>query len=400
MPLTNGLTTSDANVTATLGNATASYGTLAAGGSATRTFTYRVPASATAGSLIQVPFSVSSANGVSVTPIPLRIGTPMVTTELAQDFNSTATGSLPAGWTQTGTVSGSAWAVNATVIDSGNCAFAADVSTTSDSSLVSPVIALSSNPNQQITFKHRYTTQTSQGIGYDGGVLEISLAGGAFTDIVTAGGSWVQGGYAEQITSSSTNCPLIGRRAWAGTIPNTTTVVANLPASAVGQNVQFRWRMGCGSATASTGWYIDSVQVYATAYTATTIDADGDGIPDGYERLYGLNPNDPSDAAGDLDGDGVNNLQEYLAGTDPRDATSVLRVTQTAYSPTAGFSVIFPTVAGKVYQLEYKDSLTDAAWTTLSGTYTGDGSTFNVTFSPADLGGATTRFYRVRVTGP
>ena len=59
----------------------------------------------------------------------------------------------------------------------------------------------------------------------------------------------------------------------------------------------------------------------------------------------------------------------------------------------------FPTVNGKVYQFEYKDSLTDAAWTTLSGTYLGRGAPLSVTFSPADLGGRTTRFYRVRVTG-
>ncbi|MFN3713354.1 MAG: putative Ig domain-containing protein [Alcanivoracaceae bacterium] len=41
-------------------------------------------------------------------------------------------------------------------------------------------------------------------------------------------------------------------------------------------------------------------------------DRDGDGIPNDIEILYGLNPDDPSDAAGDLDGDGISNLDEYL----------------------------------------------------------------------------------------
>ncbi len=49
-------------------------------------------------------------------------------------------------------------------------------------------------------------------------------------------------------------------------------------------------------------------------------DADSDGMPDEYERLYGLNLNDAADAALDADGDGLTNLQEFTRGTNPRAA--------------------------------------------------------------------------------
>src|SRR5262249_40730082 len=45
---------------------------------------------------------------------------------------------------------------------------------------------------------------------------------------------------------------------------------------------------------------------------------DGDGMPDEWEKRYGLAPNNPADAAQDADGDGYTNLEEYLNNTDPR----------------------------------------------------------------------------------
>jgi hypothetical protein len=53
-------------------------------------------------------------------------------------------------------------------------------------------------------------------------------------------------------------------------------------------------------------------------------DTDGDGIPDGWEVLHGLDPKNPSDALLDNEPasaggpDGLNNLNEYRWGTDPR----------------------------------------------------------------------------------
>jgi hypothetical protein len=47
------------------------------------------------------------------------------------------------------------------------------------------------------------------------------------------------------------------------------------------------------------------------------IDSDNDGMPDAWEKKYGLNPNDPSDAIKDLNGDGYTNIEKYINGIDP-----------------------------------------------------------------------------------
>lgn len=46
-------------------------------------------------------------------------------------------------------------------------------------------------------------------------------------------------------------------------------------------------------------------------------DSDSDGMPDKWEKKYGLNSNDPSDASGDLNGDGYTNIEMYINGIDP-----------------------------------------------------------------------------------
>ncbi len=46
-------------------------------------------------------------------------------------------------------------------------------------------------------------------------------------------------------------------------------------------------------------------------------DSDGDGMADAWELLYGLDPNDPSDASSDVDNDGAVALQEFIEGTIP-----------------------------------------------------------------------------------
>lgn len=53
----------------------------------------------------------------------------------------------------------------------------------------------------------------------------------------------------------------------------------------------------------------------------TVVDTDGDGLPDEWEKKYGLDPAQ-NDADADKDGDGFTNAEEFAAGTDPADKSS------------------------------------------------------------------------------
>ncbi|UCG59326.1 MAG: hypothetical protein JSU70_07405 [Phycisphaerales bacterium] len=46
-------------------------------------------------------------------------------------------------------------------------------------------------------------------------------------------------------------------------------------------------------------------------------DSDHDGMPDAWEKRFGLKSNDPSDGSKDADADGYTNVEEWLNGTDP-----------------------------------------------------------------------------------
>lgn len=46
-------------------------------------------------------------------------------------------------------------------------------------------------------------------------------------------------------------------------------------------------------------------------------DSDDDGMPNDWERRYGLNPQDAADAISDLNGDGYTNVEDFINGLDP-----------------------------------------------------------------------------------
>lgn len=67
----------------------------------------------------------------------------------------------------------------------------------------------------------------------------------------------------------------------------------------------------------STNAWLDNIRV--TDEAPGDIDSDGDGLPEAWERLHGLDPANPMDPP-DPDFDGLSNREEYLLGLDPRQA--------------------------------------------------------------------------------
>ncbi|NJR40936.1 MAG: DUF4347 domain-containing protein [Leptolyngbyaceae cyanobacterium CSU_1_4] len=177
---------------------------------------------------------------------------------LDQNFDAVTAGTLPTGWTVTATGAVANWtSVNTSSSTVNHSAFTVNAASNSTNYIISPALTLASAA--QLSFQHRYGTDDN----FDGGVLEISINGGAFTDILTAGGSFVQGGYSGALNGSE-NSPFGTRQAWFGNLPDFSPVLVNLPAAAVGQSIRLRWGFGAGDTVGGTGWFIDNVEINTT----------------------------------------------------------------------------------------------------------------------------------------
>ncbi|MBT8095872.1 MAG: S8 family serine peptidase [Woeseia sp.] len=139
-----------------------------------------------------------------------------------------------------------------------------------DDRLVSPTLIASQD--SELVFYHRFGFATGTDGGIDGGVLEVSVNGGAWDDIVGAGGSFNIGGYNGQMRAGGNPGVIPGRFAWTGLsqfIDANTPTTVDLSAFA-GQEIQLRWRLTLdstvviGDIEGGKGWWIESVQVTNT----------------------------------------------------------------------------------------------------------------------------------------
>ena len=198
-----------------------------------------------------------------------RLGQPSTASVFSQDFDGVTAPALPAGWTTASTNAQSNWVTSTAARDTTpNSAFSPDPASSGVNELDSPTLTLPAGA-LQLTFRHNYNLES----GYDGGVLDIKIGSGTWTDIVTAGGSFVSGGYISTLPSSYGN-PLAGRLAWTGNSGGFISTVVNLPPAASGQVIRLRWRCGSDSNTGTAGWYVDTVAITTTSYVCCTASTD------------------------------------------------------------------------------------------------------------------------------
>jgi hypothetical protein len=235
------------------------YGVVATNGSATRSFSFSASGTCGGTNTATVQLQDGTANLGTVT-FSFLLGQPNSTTVFAQNFDGVTAPALPAGWATSASGAESAWVSTTTASDTApNSVFTPDPASIGLSELDSPAITLPAG-QCQLTFRQDYDLEAT----YDGGVLEIAIAGGAWTDILAAGGSFVSGGYVTTLSTHYGN-PLAGRSAWTGNSGGFITTIVNLPASASGQTVQLRWRCGSDDSVSWTGWYVDSVSMTSSS---------------------------------------------------------------------------------------------------------------------------------------
>ena len=139
-------------------------------------------------------------------------------TTFTQNFDGVVAPALPAGWTTAATGIEVPWVTSTTNPASApNDAFAPDVTNIGNTELITPTIAAPAGGGV-LTFQNLFNMEfASATTGYDGMVLEISIAGGAYADILAAGGSFVTGGYTHTISTGFMS-PIAGRMAWSGAL--------------------------------------------------------------------------------------------------------------------------------------------------------------------------------------
>ncbi|MGE3465536.1 MAG: M36 family metallopeptidase, partial [Pyrinomonadaceae bacterium] len=221
----------------------------------------------------------------TATATPTATPTPGPGGSCDQNFDGVTAPALPAGWAATSDVANgasTAWVTSSAgnpappANSAPNAAFTNDPPSVSDERLDSPTIMVTS-PTATVSFSNNFDLEDSTvtpGVGFDGMVLEISTNGGAFQDIIAAGGSFVTGGYTDTI-SAAFSSPIAGRMAWSGNSAGFIPTTVNLPAAADGQNIVLRWRRATDVSIGDVGVRIDDVTFTGASCGAPPVSACG-----------------------------------------------------------------------------------------------------------------------------
>jgi hypothetical protein len=226
---------------------------------------------------------------------------------IEENFDSLTPPTLPSGWTASHIGNNAVdWITSPTQpfnapngnfapdpAGTDNCTDPIPASAVVDERLTTPGVILTASP--VVIFQNNYDTEN----GNDGGVLEVSINGGGFTDIIAAGGVVVENGYPNTIATRF-GSPIAGRPAWTGTSNGYVRTFIGMPFVHDGDSIQLRWRMAADCSVGGVGWRIDDLRLghgpaaatsAATGVTGTAAVLNGSitsDIPSSYQFEYGL----------------------------------------------------------------------------------------------------------------
>jgi len=268
------------------------YGTIGNAATVVKNVAYTVPANTECGAVITLTLNVNSSLGPVSFVRTFAVGESSV--GFQENFDALTPPGIPDGWTVTSSYGPMTFVSTASSSDTTpNSMFAADLPNCTGSGcpdnvggsteLTSPPMQISAEATT-VSFRHSYNTEH----GWDGGVFEISIDGGAYQDFVGAGGVFLQNGYNGTMGVSPPN-PLGGRAGWTGSSGGYVTTVGRVPPSAAHKSIKLRWRFGAddNSAPAGGGWNVDSIRIFSNfacnipgPSRAKRSDFDGDGRSD------------------------------------------------------------------------------------------------------------------------
>ncbi len=130
-----------------------------------------------------------------------------------------------------------------------------DTSFMSDISLVSPELNVGAS-NFTVSFDHLYDFETGS---WDGGVIEVSEAGGAWQDVTSIAGVSFNTGYNGTITTNP-DSPINARAAFVNNSNGLLNEGINFATVFANSSIRIRFRMGADAAAGGYGWEIDNVQ--------------------------------------------------------------------------------------------------------------------------------------------
>jgi large repetitive protein len=125
-----------------------------------------------------------------------------------------------------------------------------DAGTTTDEFLISPALTVDAGGHLTLAFDHAWGFETDGTNNFDGGVIEMSVNGGAFADIGASA-------YNGTLTSGTGN-PLQGKPAFVKSSTGTIHTVLT-PTAAAGSVVKIRFRAVSDGAAGAVGWTIDNL---------------------------------------------------------------------------------------------------------------------------------------------